>query len=100
MTALELLRNTMRLKIVSVGEAVLRQQARPVTVAEIRSPEIQQLIQHMRGTVNSAPGVGLAAPQGRFPLQLAVIEDKQEHFAGRTAGKIAELQRKPRLGRG
>jgi peptide deformylase len=85
----------MRLKIVSVGEAVLRQQARPLTVAEIRSPEIQQLIQHMRETMNDAPGVGLAAPQVGFPLQLAVIEDKQEYFAGLTAEQIAERERQP-----
>jgi peptide deformylase len=85
----------MRLKIVSVGEAVLRQQARPLTVDEIRSPEIQQLIQHMRETVNDAPGVGLAAPQVGLPLQLAVIEDKQEYFAGLTAEQIAERERQP-----
>jgi peptide deformylase len=85
----------MRLKIVSVGETVLRQQARPLSVAEIRSPEIQQLIQHMRETVNDAPGVGLAAPQVGFPLQLAVIEDKQEYFAGLTAEQIAERERQP-----
>ncbi len=85
----------MRLKIVSVGEAVLRQQARPLTVVEIRSPEIQQLIQHMRETMNDAPGVGLAAPQVGFPLQLAVIEDKQEYFAGLTAEQIAERERQP-----
>jgi peptide deformylase len=85
----------MRLKIVSVGEAVLRQQARPLAVAEIRSPEIQQLIQHMRETMNDAPGVGLAAPQVGFPLQLAVIEDKQEYFAGVTAEQIAERERHP-----
>ena len=59
MTTLELLRNAMRLKIVSVGEAVLRQPARSLTAAEIRGAEIQQLIQHMRETVNDAPGVGL-----------------------------------------
>ncbi len=58
----------MRLKIVSVGEKVLRQQARPLTIAEIRSSEIQQLIQHMRETMHDAPGVGLAAPQVGFPL--------------------------------
>jgi peptide deformylase len=95
MTALELLKNTMRLKIVSVGEAVLRQQARPLTVAEIRSAEIQQLIQHMRETMNDAPGVGLAAPQVGVPLQLAVIEDKQEYLAGLTAEQIAERERQP-----
>ena len=53
----------MRLKIVTAGDPVLRQPALPLTVAEIRSPEIQQLIQHMRETMNAAPGVGLAAPQ-------------------------------------
>ena len=39
----------------------------------------------MRETMHDAPGVGLAAPQVGFPLQLAVIEDKQEYFAGLTA---------------
>ncbi len=85
----------MRLKIVNVGEAVLRQQARPLTVAEIRGPELQRLIQHMRETMNDAPGVGLAAPQVGFPLQLAVIEDKQEYFAGITAEQITERERQP-----
>ena len=85
----------MRLKIVSVGEAVLRQRARPLTVTEIRSAEIQQLIQHMRETMHDAPGVGLAAPQVGFPLQLVVIEDKQEYFAALTAEQIAERERQP-----
>ena len=85
----------MRLKIVNVGEQVLRQPARPLTVAEIRSSEIQQLIQHMRETMNDAPGVGLAAPQVGFPLQLVVIEDKQEYFAGLTPEQIAERERQP-----
>lgn len=85
----------MRLKIVSVGEAVLRQQARPLSPEEVRSPEIQQLIQHMRETMNDAPGVGLAAPQVGMPLQLAVIEDKQEYFATATPEQIAERERIP-----
>ncbi len=85
----------MRLKIVSVGEGVLRQRARPLSVEEIRSSEIQQLIQHMRETMNDAPGVGLAAPQVGLPLQLAVIEDKQEYFAGVTAPSERERQRQP-----
>ena len=85
----------MRLKIVSVGEAVLRQRARPLSVAEIRSLETQQLIQHMRETMNDAPGVGLAAPQIAFPLQLAVIEDKQEYFAGIAAEQLTERERHP-----
>jgi len=85
----------MRLKISVVGEAVLRQRARPLSVAEIRSAEIQQLIQHMRETMNDAPGVGLAAPQVGTALQLAVIEDKQEYFAGFSAEQIAERERRP-----
>lgn len=85
----------MRLKIVSVGEAVLRQQTRPLSPREVRSPEIQQLIQHMRETMNDAPGVGLAAPQVGMLLQLAVIEDKQEYFATATPQQIAERERIP-----
>jgi len=84
----------MRLKISTVGEAVLRQPARPLTSVEIRSAKIKQLIQHMRETMNDAPGVGLAAPQVGMPLQLAVIEDKQEYFAGSTPEQLAERERR------
>ena len=85
----------MRLKIVSVGEAVLRQQARSLSLDEIRSSEIQHLIRHMRETMNDAPGVGLAAPQVGFPLQLAVIEDKPEYHTGLTPEQLAERERRP-----
>ncbi len=85
----------MRLKITTVGEAVLRQRARPLTSTEIRSTKIQQLIEHMRETMNDAPGVGLAAPQVGMPLQLAVIEDKQEYFAAFSPEQIAERERQP-----
>jgi peptide deformylase len=85
----------MLLKIRTIGETILRQRARPLTVTEIRGVEIQELIQHMRGTMNDAPGVGLAAPQVGFPLQLAVIEDKQEYFAGMTAEQLSERERRP-----
>jgi len=83
----------MRLKISTVGEAVLRQNARPLTSPEIRSAKIQQLIEHMRETMHDAPGVGLAAPQIGMPLQLAVIEDKQEYFAGFSTKQLAERER-------
>ena len=65
----------MLLKIVQTGEPVLRQPARSLTPAEIRSAEIQALIELMRETMRDAPGVGLAAPQIGEPLRLAVIED-------------------------
>jgi peptide deformylase len=84
----------MRLKIVQVGEAVLRQQAKELTVSEIRSREIQGLIESMRETMNDAPGVGLAAPQIGVPLQLAVIEDKPENLKDVPAEYLKERERK------
>lgn len=85
----------MRLKIVNAGESVLRKHARPVTAEELASEGIQQLIEHLRDTMNDAPGVGLAAPQVGVPLQLAVIEDRQEYFASMTAEQISERSRIP-----
>jgi peptide deformylase len=84
-----------RLKIVQVGEAALRQHARALSVAEIRSREIQELIDWMRETMHDAPGVGLAAPQAGLPLQLAVIEDKPEYIRDASADAIKERERKP-----
>lgn len=64
-----------KVNIVQAGHPALRQPARELSVEEILSPEIQNLIQEMKTTMRAAPGVGLAAPQiGKF-LQLAVIED-------------------------
>jgi peptide deformylase len=65
----------MILPIVQAGDPVLRGRARPLSLDEIASREIQKLIADMRETMLAAPGVGLAAPQVGVPLQLAVIED-------------------------
>ena len=85
----------MRLKIVQVGEAVLRGTARPLTPDEIGSDEIQRLILDMRDTMRDAPGVGLAAPQVGIPLQLAVIEDKEEYLKGISLEDLQERERRP-----
>ena len=85
----------MRLKIVQVGDAVLRQRARQMGVDEIRSRETQQLIEWMRETMHDAPGVGLAAPQVGLGLQLAVIEDKPEYMKDMPAAMAKERERKP-----
>ena len=84
----------MRLKIVQAGEAVLREQAKTLSAAEIRSRKIQELIEWMRETMYDAPGVGLAAPQVGFSLQLAVIEDKPEYTKDAPAQAIKERERK------
>jgi peptide deformylase len=84
-----------RLKIVQVGEPVLRAQARPLSVEEIRSREIQDLIEWMRETMRDAPGVGLAAPQIGISLQLAVIEDREEMLRSIPPERLDERRRRP-----
>jgi peptide deformylase len=84
-----------RLKIVQLGEAVLRQHARALKPADVRGREIKELIDWMRETMHDAPGVGLAAPQVGLPLQLAVIEDKSEYTRDAPADTLKERERKP-----
>ena len=83
------------LKIVQAGDAVLRSQARQLSVEEVRSKEIQQLIEWMRHTMYDAPGVGLAAPQVGLPFQLAVIEDKREYMQDIPIETLKERERQP-----
>ena len=85
----------MRMKIVQIGNPVLRQEARTLTKEEIRSRETQDLIAAMRETMYDAPGVGLAAPQIGLPLQLAVIEDKPEYLKDASPEFLQERERAP-----
>jgi peptide deformylase len=84
-----------RLKIVQVGDPVLRRAARRLKVEEIVSDEIQALIGLLRETMRDAPGVGLAAPQVGVSLQIAVIEDKEEYLKDISPEQLAERERKP-----
>src|SRR6516164_1992493 len=84
----------MLLKIVQAGESVLRNQARKLSREELRSQEIRRLIEWMRETMRDAPGVGLAAPQIGMPLQIAVIEDRQEYIDKLAPGQAEERSRK------
>jgi peptide deformylase len=81
------------LPIVQAGDPVLRVPARPLSLDEIQTPTIQQLIADMRETMRAAPGVGLAAPQIGLGLQLAVIEDAPEYQANATPAELAERER-------
>jgi peptide deformylase len=85
----------MVLKIRQVGEQVLRQTARPLSRHEILDRSTQDLIESMRETMHDAPGVGLAAPQVGFPLQLVVIEDQAELIQKLPAEQVAERERRP-----
>jgi peptide deformylase len=81
------------LEIVQVGHPVLRQRARALTLEELASPRIQQLINDMRDTMRAAPGVGLAAPQIGESIQLVVIEDPPAFHAKLTAEQLAARER-------
>jgi peptide deformylase len=85
----------MILKIRQVGEQVLRQKARPLSMDEILDRSTQELIESMRETMHDAPGVGLAAPQVGFPLQLVVIEDQLEFIQKLPVEQVAERERRP-----
>jgi peptide deformylase len=85
----------MKPTILQVGEPILRQRARPLSLAELRSPQIQELVAVMRDAMRQAPGVGLAAPQIGHPLQLAVIEDRPEYLSVYSPAALAERERAP-----
>ena len=58
-------------EIATIGHPVLRERAREVTPEELRSPEIQRLIDDMIETMRAARGAGLAANQVREPVRIA-----------------------------
>lgn len=62
------------LKVARLGHPVLRRVAEQVSLAELRSPQIQSLIDDMAETLREYKGVGLAANQVHIPKPIAVIE--------------------------
>ena len=84
---------TTLLKLLQVGEPVLRDRARQLSQEEILSSYIQELISSMHDTLRDAPGVGLAAPQVGFPIQLAIIEDRPEYWTELSASDLAARER-------
>jgi peptide deformylase len=63
-----------RREIVEIGHPVLRKRAREVTPEQLRSSEVQQLIDDMIETMRAANGAGLAANQVGETLRIAVVE--------------------------
>ena len=87
--------NPVKLEIVQAGNPILRQRARPLSASDIRSREIQKLIDSMRTCMHEAPGVGLAAPQMGLALQLAVIEDREEYHKDVSEALLKVRERSP-----
>jgi peptide deformylase len=61
-------------EIVEIGDPVLRERMREVSPEELRSPEIQALIDDLIETRRAANGAGLAAPQVGESVRIAVAE--------------------------
>jgi peptide deformylase len=62
------------LEIATVGDPVLRELASDVAGEELRSSEIQELIDDLIETKRAAGGAGLAATQVSVPKRIAVVE--------------------------
>jgi peptide deformylase len=61
-------------EIVTIGHPVLRQRARELSLEELRSLEIQSLIDDMIETKRAAHGAGVAANQVGEPVRIAIAE--------------------------
>lgn len=64
----------MVLPIVAYGDAVLRKRGNDI---DKNYPDLQQLIDNMFETMNSASGVGLAAPQINKSIRLFVVDSSR-----------------------
>jgi len=64
----------MILKVARIGHPVIRRRARDLTREELRSPDLQRLVDDMTETMHEYDGVGLAGPQVHLGLRIAVIE--------------------------
>lgn len=85
----------MILKIVQVGHPALRAGTAALTPAQVKSAEVQMLIELMRATMYDAPGVGLAAPQVGMSLALAVLEDRADVIACMDPQEALARDRRP-----
>jgi peptide deformylase len=66
-----------RREIVEIGHPVLRERAREVSLEELRSEEVQGLIDDMVETMRVAHGAGLAANQVGETVRVAVVEVRE-----------------------
>ena len=61
------------LKIATLGHPILREVARPVTVGDLATPDLQRFIDDLVETMFDANGAGLAATQVYRPVQICAI---------------------------
>lgn len=80
---------------VQAGDPVLHECAEEVAEDEIVSERIQKIVDDMIAVMWNAPGVGLAAPQIGVPLQIIVLEDKEEYIRFTLKEEIEAQERHP-----
>lgn len=64
------------MKIAQIGEAVLKTKARQVSDAELVQGEFKQFLQVLLDTMQSANGVGIAAPQVFDPRAVMIVASR------------------------
>src|SRR5690349_8309876 len=84
----------LRLRIEQAGAEVLHTPAQRVLPEQVRSDEIQRLIDMLFNTL-AGVGVGLAAPQVGVGLRIVVIEDPQDLQSAVSADLLREQERVP-----
>ena len=85
------------LKVAKLGNPILRQIAKPVPAAAIKSHEIQRLIKDLITTMREYGGVGLAAPQVHESVQIAVIAGLDDAGGGKSQPTQLQILINPAL---
>ena len=79
--------------IVQTGDNVLRETAKEIALAEIKTPKIKAILKKMTTALSSAKdGVALAAPQIGVSLRIFIV--LKEHTEQKTPKEIKEMQEK------
>jgi len=79
--------------IVQTGDKVLRETAKEIGLAEIKSAKIRNILKKMTDALSVAKdGVALAAPQIGVPLRIFIV--LKEYTENKTAQELKEIQGK------
>lgn len=79
--------------IVQTGDKILRETAKEIALAEIKTPKIKKILEKMAIALSNAKdGVALAAPQIGVPLRMFIV--LKEYTENKTAKELKEIQAK------
>ena len=79
--------------IVQTGDKVLRETAKEISLAEIKSAKIRNILKKMTDALSAAKdGVALAAPQIGVPLRVFIV--LKEYTENKTSQELKEIQEK------